>query len=404
VLSLTSLTPGQHSLIARYAGDASNGAATSVAVLEQVQQLTTLSLASSLNPAATLSGIAFTAVASNGNPQAAPTGVVTFTEGAVVLGTVALDANGIAVVRVASMSAGNHVVHASYAGDGGDFPSVAQPLTQGIQLRATTNALTASATSLDGGQQETLISVLRWDGPVAPTGTMTFTTGSNVIGSATVDKTGVATMTIVLKSTENIVATYSGDSVYSASTSPITSISGAPASQFTMQTNPSSITLQSKQHATVDLTIGSVKGFTDTLSLGCLGLPYAATCTFSTDTATLKSDGTVTVHIVVDTGSPLTAGGAAQTAQARRGPHTAELCLLPGGALLAFLLLRPGSRRPLKGLLLMICIAALALQTTGCGTLDVNGTPAGTYVVKISASGVQTGVTLTQDLALTVTK
>ena len=48
---------------------------------------------------------------------------------------------------------------------------------------------------------------------------MSFTSGGLAIGTAAVDSTGVATLTILLQNSagsENIVASYAGDSVYAA--------------------------------------------------------------------------------------------------------------------------------------------------------------------------------------------
>jgi sugar lactone lactonase YvrE len=403
-ISTATLSPGMHALVANYGGDNNDSTATSPALTQQVQQITTTSLGSSLNPSPTLSPLVLTAAVNNGT-SVSPTGVIRFTDGATVLGTVPLEADGVAALTVPLLSAGNHSLQATYIGDIADFVSVAPQLTEVVVLRPTTNALTATAAGVDGGKEETLIAVLRWTGPVAPTGTMTFETGGSVIGTATVDRTGVATLTVVLNSsTEDVSASYGGDVVYAGSDSPIATISSGPATQFTIQVNPATLTLQSKQHSTIDVTLSSVKGFSDTLALGCLGLPFAATCTFSQDVVQLSADGKVVVHVVVDTGSPLTAGGQAQArTKSPFAVSPATLCSLPG-ALLAALLLRKRKGLHIPSLLLTLIIASFAMELTGCGAIQINGTPPGTYAVKVSAAGKQTGITQTQDITVAVTQ
>jgi len=248
--------------------------------------------------------------------------------------------------------------------------------------------------------------VVRYTGPVAPTGTVTFTSSGIVLGTVIVDKTGVATITVnLLTSSPTVIASYSGDSVYTSSVSSQTSIIVASPTQFTMQMNPSSVSVQSQQHSTVTLTMTSVNSFTDTLNLGCLGLPFAATCTFSKDSVVLGAGGTQVVNVVVDTGSPLTSGPQASLDRHGAAP-TVALCLLPGGALLG-LLFWSGPRRKrnsLAGLWMLLLLAGIATGLSGCAGLQVNGTPPGTYVFQMTATGLGTGTTQSVDITLTVTQ
>jgi len=243
-----------------------------------------------------------------------------------------------------------------------------------------------------------LIGVVQWTGPVTPSGTITFTSGSLTIGTATVNSSGVATFPVVLSpGTNTITATYSGDVSYAGSASAPTTISGGVVTQLQMTLNPASLTMQSKQHGTTTVTLTSISGFGDTLNLGCLGLPYAATCTFSKTQVVLPANGTVSVQLTVDTGNPLGAGGQASL---RSSGSRALFALLPLGALLGFGLRR---RKRLMTLALVLCAAVLTLSATGCGGLQVNGTEPGTYTFNVTAVGQGTGVTASQLLTLTVT-
>jgi large repetitive protein len=169
--------------------------------------------------------------------------------------------------------------------------------------------------------------------------------------------------------------------------------------------SPPAVTLQSKQHSSTALTLTSVNNFTDTLDLGCLGLPFAATCTFTKDTVALGADGTQVIQVVVDTGSALTAGSQARLEQHSTGP-IAMMCFLPGGALLglAFWKGRRKMRNRFTGLLVLLLLAGVSVGLSGCSGLSINGTPPGTYVFQVTATGIGTGVTQAMDMTLTVTQ
>jgi large repetitive protein len=404
IFTTATLSPGIHTISAVYRGDANNSPNSSLGLSQQVEQTTQVALTSSGSPSLTLTSVLLTATVTNGGSVPA-TGIVTFTEGATVLGVGVLGTNGIATLNLSTLAAGQHTIIAAYSGDTADLASTSEQLLQTVQLRPTSDALTASAVPAGNGQQVTLISVLQWTGPVVPTGTVTFKTGSTVLGTSSVDSTGVATLVVVLSTPpETIVSSYGGDTVYSPSSSPATSISSNQGAQFTMQLSQTSATLASKQHMTVTLTVQSLGGFTDTLALGCAGLPYAATCTYlGSDHMTLAANGTQTVQIVIDTGSPLTAGPVA--AVSNRSASTAVMCFLPCGALLGLLLLRARKGQMLAKLLLLLCVAGiLATGLTGCGTINQTGTPAGSYTFQVTATALKAGTSEAATMALTVTQ
>ena len=400
-LTTSSLAPGTHSIVANYAGDGRASASTSTPLALNVRQTTSVALATSASPAQTLSSILLTATVTNSGVTPV-TGTVTFADGATLLGTAAVDATGHATLTVPSLAAGNHSIVASYGGDNNDFASVSPELTQGVQLRATTTALADTEMDPANPQQVTLIGLVSWTGPVPPTGSITFTNGSTVIGSSPINTSGAATINITLDAniTENIVATYNGDVSYASSASLATSVTGGPATQFTLTLNPSSVSIQSKQHIVIQVSAASINGFTDTLLYGCLGLPFAATCTFSSVQTSLASEGTSTVQLTIDTGDPLGAGALAGLNRSRNS--NLLLCFLPGCVFAGFALFRR-RRASLQGLLLLIVAVAVTLSASGCAGLQVNGTPAGSYTFKVTASGQNTGATVSQVMNLTVT-
>jgi hypothetical protein len=178
-----------------------------------------------------------------------------------------------------------------------------------------------------------------------------------------------------------------------------------PTQFINMQMNPSSVTMQSQQHSTTTLMLSSLNKFTDTLDLGCAGLPFAATCTFTNDQIALGADGVQAVQVVIDTGSPLTAGSQAKLEQRGEG-SLAAVCFLPVGALFGLLFWKGQRRmrRSLGGLLMLLLIAGLSMGLSGCSGLQINGTPPGTYVFQVTATGSSTGVMKTINMTLTVTQ
>jgi len=148
------------------------------------------------------------------------------------------------------------------------------------------------------------------------------------------------------------------------------------------------------------VTLISLGSFTDTMNLGCLGLPYAATCTFSNDSVKLNANGTVTAQLTIDTGNPLGAGSQAASVHGLTKSGVLE-CILPLGLLLGFGLRR---RRKLVSLLAILLVAAATLTASGCAGLQVTGTPAGTYHFTVGATGAGTGDSESQTFTLTVTQ
>ncbi len=405
--STSTLSTGVHPIVAAYQGDANDQPASSTAIQQVVERTTTVTLGASQNPLLTLSPVTMTATVANGGGPT-PTGTISFAEDGTVLSTVPVSATGTATLQVASLPVGNHAFVATYSGDAVDLASASTPLSELVQLRGTTDTLTTSASSLTGGQQITLISVVRWTGATTPTGTVTFFNGTTSLATVALDPTGVASVTVLLSGeSANLSSMYSGDASYAPSTSATQLVTIGAASNFTLAADPATFSLVSKQHMTVNLTIASLKDFTDTLSLGCLGLPTAATCTFSKDQMVLTAGGTMNVSLTVDTGNPLLAGPQAKNNAPQdlngRASKLTLAWLLPGGLLLGLAGMRFRKVRGVGGLLLILMLAGVSAALTGCGTVSQIGTPAGVYNFNVSATG-KTGVSQTLPITMTVTR
>ncbi len=120
---------GSHLIVASYSGDANNRGSTSSALAQTVSRsASSVLLTSYPNPPAVAQPVTFTAVV-NGF---APSGVVTFLDGATAIGSSNLvDSAGgeTATFQVSSLSPGPHSITASYGGDVNNLPATSSALT-----------------------------------------------------------------------------------------------------------------------------------------------------------------------------------------------------------------------------------------------------------------------------------
>lgn len=162
-LTTTKLPVGEHTITASYAGDGNfTGSSGNVVQLPVAKAATTTTLSSSVNPSSPKQKVTFVAqidvvVPGEGKPQ----GVVTFYDGTTKLGTGKLHTSksGVttATFSTSKLSAGEHTITASYAGDKNFDGSVSDALTQNVQEPASvaktavglsgTSGLVASAAS-----------------------------------------------------------------------------------------------------------------------------------------------------------------------------------------------------------------------------------------------------------------
>jgi hypothetical protein len=219
-----SLGIGTHALTASFSGTTGFADSTSAAVTETVNRAaTTVALASSLNPAATGQAVTFTArVATVAPGGGTPTGTVTFKDGNVVLGTVAVGTGGAATFTTSFAAAGGHAITAVYSGDAA-FVGSSQALTEQVNApthKATTTSLLASANPARVGQAVTFTATVRDpSGTGTPTGTVTFFVGNTVVARVTLDANGQARLrgSFSVAGRYTIRAVYSGDATFDAS-------------------------------------------------------------------------------------------------------------------------------------------------------------------------------------------
>ncbi|HVJ94409.1 MAG TPA: Ig-like domain-containing protein [Labilithrix sp.] len=226
-LTTSALAVGTHAITAAYGGAAGYKASTSAQLTQQVNTSgVSIELVSSSNPSTYGSAVKFTATFNIGGSDAgAPTGEITFKDGAGTLGTSAID-NGVATFTTATLAGGNHDITAEYPGDS-VWGTGLSSLVQTVELAFTATQLVSTPNpSAEGTAVKltaTVISGAAGGGPI--TGTVTFKDGALILGTGPVGAGGVATLNVpaLAAGARSITAEFSGDTNYAASTSaPVT--------------------------------------------------------------------------------------------------------------------------------------------------------------------------------------
>jgi hypothetical protein len=187
------------------------------------QRPTTTTLVSAPNPSSFGQPVTFTAsVNSSGGPP--PNGeIVTFYNGSATLGTGSLS-GGSASLITSSLPAGTLTITATYSGDSTFAASTSPGLKQVVNPTGTTStALASSLNPSTYGQNVTWTATVTSSGSIKPTGKVQFRWSIYTIGSATLNSSGVATLT---KSNLNadafpLTAVYTGDATNIGSTSAV---------------------------------------------------------------------------------------------------------------------------------------------------------------------------------------
>ena len=219
-LSTATLTVGVHQITAVYSGDPNNAPATSAVLAEHMEEPTTTALVSGLNPSIAEAAVTFTATV-QAPAGSGPTGTVTFSDGAVPLGTSVVNASGVATLTVTRLTAGQHNITAAYGGDNANLASESPVLVQTVAQAETTTALATSNATVYAGVSLTFTATVSRTDSVIPTGNVTFMDGATSIGTGAVNGTGTATLTTsaLAAGTHTITAVYGGDTNDLTSTS-----------------------------------------------------------------------------------------------------------------------------------------------------------------------------------------
>ena len=208
----STLPAGTHTITFSYSGDTVYAAATSASTTVTVGTYSTTTVSLSVLPSQPNGGYVYgtklTATATVSAASGTPTGSIIFNLDGQVQ-TVAL--TGTSAALSLTPGGGTHVLTASYTGDANyDTSSAATTFT--TQQEPTTTTMSISSTSFPAGSNVTMKAVVS-SALTPPTGTVAFRNGLSVIGTASVDSTGTATLTTykVPCGTDQLTANYLGD-------------------------------------------------------------------------------------------------------------------------------------------------------------------------------------------------
>ena len=151
-----------------------------------------------------------------------PTGTVTFSDGASVIATAALNGTGVATFATADLTVASHTISARYSGDMTFQYSTSSTATQTVTKANTTPTATQSAASSVFGQSITFTAAIAVISPGAgtPTGTITFTDAGTPIGTTPYGNTTTMPYgALTVGDHAAIKAVYAGDTHFNGSTS-----------------------------------------------------------------------------------------------------------------------------------------------------------------------------------------
>jgi hypothetical protein len=168
--------------------------------------------------------------------------------------------------------------------------NVANLLAHWALTAATTATVTSSLNPAASGASLTLASAVTTTGANPPTGTVTFFDGATQLGTASLNGSGNASLTISTLATlgqHSITAVYSGDSSNATSTSPALAVTVIAATFALSANSPATQTISSGQSATYTLSVTPTGSYASPVSFACSFSPASsAVCTFNPPTIT----------------------------------------------------------------------------------------------------------------------
>jgi hypothetical protein len=361
----------------------------------------------SLTPAAPQAGQPVTITATvnnngNGTDTYTFSGNIVFTDTTTgkTLATVPVGTNTAATSQTLSGNVQHNIV-ATYSGDANWNASASTPAQVTPILLPSTLTITSNVTTALAGVNIVITATVftTASNSVGPTGTVSFydTYNNSIVqlggpaGAITLTPNGpnqsIArfTTTGLLAGGHSIYAIYSGDANFAPATSSTLPLN---LTDYNVIMNPQTLTLKAGQTGKVVMLIGSVGGFSGTVSFGCTP-PASSEITCSFSQTTLQGGGTTTMTIVT------TAAKAKPVQQALSGRGGWRL---GAGSALAMLVCFALPRRKRAMPLLLTSLLVLAfVPVLGCGAAISStqdqvaptdpGTPLGTQSFTITTAG-----------------
>jgi hypothetical protein len=337
---------GTQAVDASFPGDVTHAASVSNTVLLQpsVQSASSTSLATSNANIATGSMATFTAAVTP-IPTGASYGTIRFYNGGVLLGTQPVNASGIATYSTSSLPAGTNAIVAVYSGNANLALSTSGVVTETVMTTTSTN-LSASTLTSTSGQPVTLSATVTPAATGTMRGTVSFYSGSTLLGSSPLSAAGTTTLstsTLPL-GTDTITAVYSGNSAFAGSTSPAITVqvNSANATATVTALTSSNLAPTFGQSITLTATVipaptaappGSIKFYAGTTLLGTQAINAQGVGTLSLSLP-LGLNAITAVYsgsagFAASTSSPLSVSARALSAIALSASPTTQLATMP---------------------------------------------------------------------------
>ena len=219
---------------------------------------------------------------------------------------------GASITGVSIFGGTVHNVLASYPGDTSRIASQSTTVPlNGTPPAVTTTALVSNpAATAAAGQQVTLTATVTPAPTGSSLGTVSFFNGATLLGTSSLNASGVATLTFTFTTvgTAKLTAVYSGIPAFATSTSPTVGLDITPGFDVTAATT--SFTVSQGGAAAIPLNLPPIGGaFNNLVTMSATGLPPGATATFVPPTVTPGAAGApTTLTIQLKTINP-TPGG-----------------------------------------------------------------------------------------------
>jgi large repetitive protein len=415
----STLTNGLHPITAVYSGDVNKEilGETSTVLDQDVQAQASMTLASSANPSFFGNPVTFTATISSTATVPAG-GVVTFYDANAKIGTGTLNAANpdVAQFTTSTLAVGTHSITASYSGDNYNTVAAALPLSQVISQTVTATTVNALPNPGIAGAAEAITATVRiTQGAGTPTGLVTFTSGTTVLGTANLTAAGIATINPVLTpGNYTIVATYAGDTNDAGSQSAPFALTVAQAQTTTVVVavpNPTTYLQNVSFAATVTgngaVPTGTVEFYANGALIGAGALNSGGVATLvyanlpigtATITATYEGDtndaGSTSAPVTLVVGKIPTTTALGSSTTSGANPQLNLVATVAGNV-------GPVPTGTVTFMNANATLGTATLDATGLAALDVN-LPAGTYVIQAIYSGDATHAPSTS-LPITVT-
>lgn len=222
---VANLPAGVYTITANYSGDANFGGGTDTITQVVVAANTTTTVSSSPNPSVFGQPVTVTAeVVPVAPATGTPEGIIQFFVDGDPAGAFAILEDGVATATLTGLSRGNHLITAVYAStDPSYITSTSEEITQVVNKANTEVDLVSSSPTSVFGQPVTFTASVAVVAPGAgaPSGTIVFRDGANVIGTEPVSSStgGQASITVsnLTVAQHAISATYSGDDSFNGS-------------------------------------------------------------------------------------------------------------------------------------------------------------------------------------------